>query len=398
MNKCSHYLPDQKRTCRRHAVAGGKYCNQHCEQRGGSLLRSIFTAFNREMLVIRPKQIQIAHSAAWFKQWKRVVTPNCGKKIGMRVKHPVLGMLTEFDRNQIFLGATLDAWPQQLRKNISNTRLINLYFKYRPSKQYLRDSANYIKGLSQTDQNLLNLWAGVLYKFINGKSGEELIFSRRLIELLNEISDPENHLKKTTSEMLTYYPEQESLTKMYDLERIWREQPEDFSLVRSHKRFAQLNKQLAKELSKQERAIREKFTAMIKRIMLGAPALDKEIYVYRGLHGKFDSTQLSSGNSIRSSSASFNIARRFTNDIFSEEPIDRHLMRIHVPAGAKVLFLTNNANELELLVDMEQIDPKSLSKPYRFYLSVSMYADCNDAEMELKEENIVNFRTAELTK
>ena len=73
-------------------------------------------------------------------------------------------------------------------------------------------------------------------------------------------------------------------------------------------------------------------------------------------------------------------------------------MRIHVPAGAKVLFLTNNANELELLVDMEQIDPKSLSKPYRFYLPVSMYADCNDAEMELKEENIVNFRTAELTK
>jgi hypothetical protein len=386
----------------------------------------IFSSKKEDVRRKRVKLKPVDFEKKWKEEWLRVVVPGCkASRFKGLAEHPRIHLNASYSLDYFLIGLMLDRWPKSLPKSwikrLAQIRkdppvpheagqthpklrppkpyekkIVDAYYGRRPSKAWLKANTAYIGSLPERDKTFLKAWGMTLFQFVNGQplrahcitySGATLVSFAKEIPLLAANEEMVNLFEAFVQSQQTTFGKNSSIFQM-----LW-ESGEDYTEL-SVKREAQVEK-IVKWLKPKSKLLREAMAGHLRKLTEASPPLDKEIDVYRGI-----ATERRKDIKPRSFSLDYSVAQTFARVWgvnAGKETILGHLIRLTIPKGGKMLFLpttVEQSNEMEAIVDMEQIDPRSWGKKWKLYLP-SFFARCN-AKVEGDNTNVVVFQGAKL--
>ena len=349
------------------------------------------------------------------------------------------------------------------RQRVSRRQqIMDAFYAKRPSKAWLRANVAYLSSQSPSTRYLIEKWTHTFFQFINGSPFPSCYLDRTTLEMLVETlqsiaadegwsakeleigeeelgldeggdeaddkaddKDGEEEISKKASSrrppkevkshpkfslerlrrllglIRLYLPLLSDTTKAQheSYEFLWSEEGDEFDLEKAQKRFAALKKEIVEAINQDAPSLRRQLKARFVKVMNGAPPLDREIIVYRGIKEvpKKDTN-------LRSFSIDWAVARQFAQPLSfgpDKGKVLGHLYRLTIPKGGKMLFVPTMSayvEEMEAIVDMAKINQRSWTKKWHIFMPPS-FERCSDKDTKkLSFSNVIVFQGATLDK
>jgi len=397
-----------------------------------------------------PKPPKVPLDPRWEQAWLKVVVPGCKAHRFRGCKdHPRIDRELDYSLDYFLVGLMLDRWPKPLppswikaldaldttaatvataataldataaldaivakqkslrashakptqarKPSAFQKKIMDAYYEKRPSKAWLRANTAYIESLSEQDKNFLKAWGMTFFRFVNGKAltpGTLSIHASTLLSFITQVRamNKNGKMMKRLQDYMENHTLWEEQAKTY--KALWEsygsDKPLDFETAQT-KHFDDA-KALSDWVNSHAKALREVMMNRMKVLTAKAPALDREIIVYRGI-----SKARAKDSNMRSFSLDYSVARGFGSSFGMTGTALPYLLRLTLPKGSKMLFVPSTApvaDEMEAIIDMGRINPKSWTQKWPIYLP-SSFQRCA-ASLEPKPSRVIVFQGATL--
>jgi len=334
---------------------------------------------------------------------------------------------------------------------VRRRQIMDAFYAKKPSKAWLRANVAYLASQSSSTRYLIEKWTTTFFEFVNGSAFcSDGYLDRKtaelLVETLEEIAVDEGwsvkelHLgeeelgldeggekdgeekedKKSSSRrpprevkshlkfsferirrllgllrlFISLVPKGNARHESYEF--LWSEAEDNFDFGKTKERFTKLKGEIGKAINGDAPSLRRQLKARFVKVMHGAPPLDRDIIVYRGIIGapKKDTN-------LRSFSIDWAMARSFAQP--GQGNVLGYLYRLTIPKGGKMLFVPTlssyaYAHEMEAIVDMTKINQRSWTKKWHIFMPPS-YERCSAKDTKkLSFSNVIVFQGATLDK
>lgn len=375
---------------------------------------------------------KVAFNPKWEKEWLKVVVPGCkASRFRGSPDHPRIDRDLDYALDYFLVGVMLDRWPKPLplswvkrletlmeskkddkpklltmeeRAELTLARtpdsfekkIMDAYYEKRPSKAWLKANVAYIDSLSKADKDFLKAWGMTFFNFVNGKplSPDSLsVHEKTLLFFIKQIGP-----MKKNNEMVKRFESFQKDQKIWEnsdqtYKVVWQSfgSDEPFNFEETKRKHLENRKALCDWINSHAKLLRQ---AMKKRMIFltaKAPPLDKTIIVYRGLK-----QARTMDSNMRSFSLDYSVARGFGSGFGSSAKDLPSLLRLTLPKGSKMLFIPSTAplaDEMEAIIDMGAVNPKSWTQKWPIYLP-SSFGRCR--EINPTPSSVIVFQGARL--
>lgn len=353
---------------------------------------------------------KVAFNPRWEKEWLKVVVPGCkASRFRGSPDHPRIDRDLDYALDYFLVGVMLDRWPKPLppswakkletimeskkdekpklstmeeraKPTLARTpdsfekKIMDAYYEKRPSKTWLKSNVAYIDTFSKTDKDFLKAWGVTFFQFVNGKPlfpGSLSDHERILAYFINQIGP-----MKKNEEMMKRLESFQKDDKMWESSSqtykvIWESfgSDEPFNFEKAKHKHLEDGKALCDWINSHATLLRQEMKKRLVFLTAKAPPLDKTIIVYRGIK-----QARTKDSNMRSFSLDYSVARMFGSGFGSSDKDLPSLLRLTLPKGSKMLFIPSTApvaDEMEAIIDMGAVNPKSWTQKWPIYLPPS---------------------------